>query len=86
MCDEQAQKQYAEADAPTMGYAAGPATMATGQQFVRGSRPDPMWMPLSDLITGWHRQAKELSYLRIEVSRHKLRIAELEYERAMRIG
>lgn len=48
--------------------------------------PDPMYMPIAHLIDSWYRQDKELRHLRIELSQQKLRVAELEHDRALRVG
>lgn len=47
---------------------------------------DPMYMPIAHLIDSWHRQDKQLRHLRIELSQQKLRVAELEHDRALRVG
>lgn len=52
----------------------------------QGRDPDPMQMSVASLVQGFHGLQKEIEYLKIEVSRHKLRVAELEHEKALRIG
>ncbi len=95
MCNEQAQKQYAPFGGVSeagIAYAGVPnySQADAGAQVLSspGSKPssDPMWMPLQGLINEWHRQTKELSYLRIELANQKVRVAELERDRALRIG
>ena len=80
MCNEQAQTNVGAA-AP-MDYFAG---ATSGMQAAKSNR-DPMWMPLQGLINEWHQREKEISFLRIELANAKVRVAELERDKALRIG
>jgi hypothetical protein len=96
MCNEQAQKQSADHGIASAGYGyvGGEPNYAQGGVGAQvlaspGSKPpspDPMWMPIASLLQSYHSLRKEADYLKIEVSRHKLRVSELEHERALRIG
>lgn len=88
---DQAQKIAGIGAGPDMAITAESAGYAVlGQQQLAagspGPQPDPMWLPIGDLLVRFKHQSQQIRAMQIENSSLKLRVAELEHSRTLSGG